>query len=128
MNEFKERRQRATQYTPELAEVRVRLPQSRREATVSVRGPELRFGGVLVPAEVNWSALGSTSQADAQVYANAILHAATVVLPTLEPAGAAEKLMPREGCDRCECGCKYWEGGRCIDCGTVFRPEHEEVR
>jgi hypothetical protein len=24
----------------------------------------------------------------------------------------------QEGCDRCECGCKYWEGDRCIDCGT----------
>ena len=24
-----------------------------------------------------------------------------------------------EGCSRCECGCKYWEGDRCIDCGTV---------
>jgi hypothetical protein len=24
----------------------------------------------------------------------------------------------REGCDRCWCGCKYWEQDRCIDCGT----------
>ena len=22
-----------------------------------------------------------------------------------------------EGCDRCWCGCKYWENDRCIDCG-----------
>jgi hypothetical protein len=21
------------------------------------------------------------------------------------------------GCDRCPCGCKYWENDRCIDCG-----------
>lgn len=21
------------------------------------------------------------------------------------------------GCDRCLCGCKYWEHDRCIDCG-----------
>ena len=29
-----------------------------------------------------------------------------------------------EGCSRCECGCKYWEGDRCIDCGTV----HDSAR
>jgi|SRR5215467_2188368 len=22
-----------------------------------------------------------------------------------------------EGCDRCVCGCKYWENDRCVDCG-----------
>jgi hypothetical protein len=22
-----------------------------------------------------------------------------------------------EGCDRCYCGCKYWENDRCVDCG-----------
>ena len=21
------------------------------------------------------------------------------------------------GCDRCPCGCKYWENDRCVDCG-----------
>lgn len=26
--------------------------------------------------------------------------------------------LAREGCDRCFCGCKYWEHDRCIDCGT----------
>lgn len=24
----------------------------------------------------------------------------------------------KEGCDRCACGCKYWENDRCIDCGA----------
>lgn len=24
----------------------------------------------------------------------------------------------QEGCSRCECGCKYWEKDRCVDCGT----------
>ena len=24
----------------------------------------------------------------------------------------------REGCDRCYCGCKYWEFDRCVDCAT----------
>jgi len=29
-----------------------------------------------------------------------------------------------EGCDRCSCGCKYWEGDRCVDCGMpVVRVE-----
>jgi hypothetical protein len=26
--------------------------------------------------------------------------------------------IAREGCDRCFCGCKYWEYDRCIDCNT----------
>ncbi len=31
-----------------------------------------------------------------------------------------------DGVDRCECGCKYWQGDRCVDCGdratgVVFR-------
>jgi hypothetical protein len=26
----------------------------------------------------------------------------------------------REGCDRCYCGCKYWEHDTCIDCGTTI--------
>lgn len=26
--------------------------------------------------------------------------------------------VAREGCDRCACGCKYWEHDRCIDCGA----------
>lgn len=28
-------------------------------------------------------------------------------------------LTAESGCDRCECGCKYWEYDRCIDCGTT---------
>lgn len=27
-------------------------------------------------------------------------------------------VLAREGCDRCVCGCKYWEKDRCVDCGT----------
>lgn len=26
--------------------------------------------------------------------------------------------IAEEGCDRCTCGCKYWENDRCTDCGT----------
>lgn len=29
-------------------------------------------------------------------------------------------VIAREGCDRCVCGCKYWENDRCIDCGTLI--------
>lgn len=25
-----------------------------------------------------------------------------------------------EGQDRCQCGCKYWENDKCIDCGTLI--------
>jgi len=27
-------------------------------------------------------------------------------------------VVAEEGCTRCACGCKYWEGDRCIDCGA----------
>jgi len=29
--------------------------------------------------------------------------------------------LAKDGYDRCECGCKYWEHDRCIDCGTYIR-------
>lgn len=32
-----------------------------------------------------------------------------------------DALQAREGCDRCYCGCKYWENDRCIDCGISIR-------
>lgn len=32
-------------------------------------------------------------------------------------------LLAHEGCDRCDCGCKYWEHDRCIDCGEHWRPD-----
>lgn len=33
---------------------------------------------------------------------------------------ATPNSIAREGCDRCYCGCKYWEADRCIDCGTTI--------
>jgi hypothetical protein len=24
-----------------------------------------------------------------------------------------------EGVDRCDCGCKYWESDRCVDCDSL---------
>lgn len=32
------------------------------------------------------------------------------------------------GCDRCECGCKYWEADLCIDCGTEFDPQRHRAQ
>ena len=29
----------------------------------------------------------------------------------------------KSGCDRCDCGCKYWEKDVCVDCGTKHDPE-----
>jgi hypothetical protein len=26
----------------------------------------------------------------------------------------------REGCDRCACGCKYWEDDKCVSCGMLW--------
>jgi len=39
-------------------------------------------------------------------------HQAEVVMPH-EPGNT----IAREGYDRCDCGCKYWEQDKCIDCG-----------
>ena len=36
----------------------------------------------------------------------------------LDYRGGLESDELIEGCLRCVCGCKYWEGGRCIDCGA----------
>ncbi len=30
-----------------------------------------------------------------------------------------------DGCDRCFCGCKYWENDRCVDCGNT-EPEPDD--
>ena len=38
-----------------------------------------------------------------------------------------ENKTAASGCDRCECGCKYWENDRCIDCGTKHEPRHKHV-
>ena len=31
-------------------------------------------------------------------------------------------LAPLEGCDRCHCGAKYWDGNVCHSCGEKWRP------
>jgi hypothetical protein len=32
-----------------------------------------------------------------------------------------------EGCDRCSCGCKYWEHDRCVDCGGTEPVEPDDA-
>lgn len=34
---------------------------------------------------------------------------------------------PENGVDRCACGCKYWEDGKCVDCGDSFVPTVPDV-
>lgn len=31
-----------------------------------------------------------------------------------------------EGVSRCDCGCKYWENDRCVDCDTRHHPRHDK--
>ena len=39
--------------------------------------------------------------------------------------------IAKEGCDRCTCGCKYWEHDKCIDCGkhvdSIMRAKAEDL-
>jgi hypothetical protein len=37
-----------------------------------------------------------------------------------EPGPFVAEWMPVNGVDLCECGCKYWHAGRCIDCGDRY--------
>jgi hydroxymethylpyrimidine/phosphomethylpyrimidine kinase len=30
---------------------------------------------------------------------------------------ATGQWLPENGVDRCDCGCKFWDGDRCADCG-----------
>ena len=39
------------------------------------------------------------------------------VLTAERPMDEHGNRLRKEGCDRCLCGCKYWENDRCIDCG-----------
>ena len=34
--------------------------------------------------------------------------------------GIDREPVARQGCDRCYCGCKYWQNETCIDCGTTL--------
>lgn len=51
---------------------------------------------------------------DAQAYADIMRRTFKATVTVVTAANA----VAREGCDRCYCGCKYWEGDRCIDCHT----------
>lgn len=55
------------------------------KASVSIYGPELRYGGQVVPARVNWSGCGSQDLDAAMAYGNllrfAAVHAETLPGP-----------------------------------------------
>jgi hypothetical protein len=76
-------RQEATRFYGESATVSVLLAAGTRPVDVTIYGARTRFGE-MSPAEVNWSAIGSCSPADALLYASAIALAASIA-PTLAP-------------------------------------------
>jgi hypothetical protein len=41
----------------------------------------------------------------------------TTHTPDTSPDSHGNRIA-QEGCDRCDCGCKYWENDCCTDCGT----------
>jgi hypothetical protein len=42
---------------------------------------------------------------------------ASTIAARRRPGPSAADFLPVDGVDRCECGCKYWDIDRCIDCG-----------
>ena len=58
-------------------------------------------------------------------------HDLTTIEGYLRARGVADlgNKTAESGCDRCDCGCKYWENDKCVDCGTKHDPEKfkEEV-
>ena len=80
----------ASAWNAEHVEIRVHWGGTSFPSRVSISGPRHRFGAAeLSPAEVDWSAIGSVSPADATLYATAILMAAQIA-PTLKPATGPE--------------------------------------
>lgn len=41
-----------------------------------------------------------------------------------DPSDRHGNVLASEGCDRCVCGCKYWERDRCADCGGAWHPDY----
>lgn len=39
------------------------------------------------------------------------------------PVDSLGNRSAQSGCDRCTCGCKYWESDVCIDCGSRWAEE-----
>lgn len=40
-----------------------------------------------------------------------------------EARATGKPAFPIEGCTRCDCGCKYWDGNVCHSCGSKYRVE-----
>lgn len=56
-----------------------------------------------------------TGRDSAKVYDDVM--AAAAKHETRPQADRLGNTVAREGCDRCRCGCKYWENDKCTDCG-----------
>jgi hypothetical protein len=56
---------------------------------------------------------GSYAKTDVHTYARA-----TDTCTVCSVGDKHGNVIALEGADRCDCGCKYWENDRCIDCGT----------
>ena len=69
----------------------------------------------LHPADAKALAWGETNDAIATAAQEALTEAAAVNGDDYEPT-VLDRL--NEGVTKCDCGCKYYEYDRCIDCGT----------
>lgn len=92
----------------------------------------------ITPPEGGWSTLSDGQhRLHAIVLANCPMqhNVITVTDDPLNPLAVLQQLttalvneQTEEGCDRCECGCKYWMNDACTDCGTKFDPERHRLR
>lgn len=76
--------QEATQFSEESVQVCTKIGKD--ELMVRCYGPRKAFGE-LVPAEVNWNAMGSVSLAHAEAYGQLLIHAAARAATLSGPTG-----------------------------------------
>lgn len=74
---------KADQFGGQWVDISIQLPDSERTVTVTVMGPDARYGGsVQQPPAVNWPSIGASTPADAEAF-GLLLVRASVVAPTL---------------------------------------------
>jgi hypothetical protein len=64
--------------------------------------------------EVDWD---MTPHADAHGNIGSLSWRISITAVRQEHPDRLGNFIRREGCDRCWCGCKYWENDTCVDCG-----------
>jgi hypothetical protein len=104
--------------------------------TIDNVGTVYRYGdGVIGLATDQWRIFIAADGSDVMVRpAGDAVPMAETATDALGHGFATVKAAPRdlsnqtaqEGCSRCECGCKYWEGNCCIGCGTTHDPERHD--